>query len=846
MRFALEDAYRELDDPAKLAVAFENMADDDPGVRENAADLLSTVKDPQALSLLVRMLQDKDWRVLRAVVRGLELLGWQPSTPQEKVRSYATKQQWKDLAGFDPDRIFAELGGLLETDPARVQILRAAGLIRDGRALPILLRALQEGDSALCREASVSLDEIGWQPTSAVEKAFCFVAKERWEEALAAGIEGLPVVIRAAIRERRGDLLERILIRLHASLDFSSIPPAQALSLMLELLRGALPLLVAPLGGAQDSAAVASTILLKYTRLRPSFGRYQDPTARPPVLVAPILRRLAYLLFARLESSPEGFSEILRQLRELDPTVSNLLDKKQVLPSLSKMAYLIRPEWAEVPLSREQVRRFQRALSYLPPMGGKIPVVRPHPAPDLATGGLPRRGGILAPSLTAEEQIQTVRALHRSGALGAEYVHQLTVQGRLPDEFKYVAVALILSSPYRQDWNEPFFAAPWGSVAPLIHDGGNVRLGLNRFWRKIRGRTDFLQRVAVVYGKDKPDLEGMEQDRLLLEAKAYQRLALALHAAKGTAPKKTDRNRGGIPPDLYRRMAGRWEEFRTQMEMFLTEFGAADAVRLPWFLEEPRLVPRWDEHRLEADWPPIQKALLKLNQFAQEQPQLYDRLRLQIVALLKRVTDDIDRDLGLLPPLPPPTDSPGLTAGLEDGVEIYRGLFRVEGRTEAILPEKLVRDPAVGTRLKTGEAVTIKMEVDRIPATPLRPGRIFAQKGAAVPSVWRNLPRVLLSDDPAEAARQMEYYGADRADAAFLSEQAMQAPERWDQVFQGRMAGVYLSPEALEALELLIRRDPQYLDAFLVGLKKTSGFLAIFSVEVDEAIRGGRRLYLYA
>jgi len=179
-------------------------------------------------------------------------------------------------------------------------------------------------------------------------------------------------------------------------------------------------------------------------------------------------------------------------------------------------------------------------------------------------------------------------------------------------------------------------------------------------------------------------------------------------------------------------------------------------------------------------------------------------------------------------------------------VTMHKGLFEVEEKDAAILPEKLVRDPAVGIHLKAGEGLAIKVEVDRIPATQLRLGRIFAQKGAAIPSAWRNLPRITLSDDPEEAARQLEYYGATRADVAFLSEQGMQNQERWDKVFQGKLAGIYISPEALESLELLIRRDPKYLDAFLAGLKKTSGFLVIFSVEVDERIRGQRRLYLYA
>ncbi len=69
-----------------------------------------------------------------------------------------------------------------------------------------------------------------------------------------------------------------------------------------------------------------------------------------------------------------------------------------------------------------------------------------------------------------------------------------------------------------------------------------------------------------------------------------------------------------------------------------------------WFEEMPAAEQGAFFGRREAAWSPIQKELLNLNAFAEENPRLYDALRLQVVSLLKRVTDGIDQDIGLLPP----------------------------------------------------------------------------------------------------------------------------------------------------------------------------------------------------
>ncbi len=187
--------------------------------------------------------------------------------------------------------------------------------------------------------------------------------------------------------------------------------------------------------------------------------------------------------------------------------------------------------------SREQIEAFLKKIFYLPPVGGKITLEKNslYPTP-------------LSPALTADQKVEQIIKFRQEGKLDGSYVHQLTVQGKLPDEFKYAALALIINSTYRSDWSKPFYEADWAKVAPLIHDGGNVR-SINPLWWS-KGRTDFLQRVATVY---EPELENMEQyatpqlatqfssedlanavleqeerRRLILEINFYQRAAFAL------------------------------------------------------------------------------------------------------------------------------------------------------------------------------------------------------------------------------------------------------------------------------------------------------------------------------
>lgn len=265
--------------------------------------------------------------------------------------------------------------------------------------------------------------------------------------------------------------------------------------------------------------------------------------------------------------------------------------------SLSAL-WAIHPDWVVNPPSAAVLEGALEGMQWLPPVGGKIPLM-------VDENGVVRGFELLPPTLTAEEQAEEIIERRRSGELSGAYVHQVSVQGRLPDAVKFTAVALILNSPYPHDWDEPFFEAEWGEIAPLIHDGEGPLEFINQYWRSW-GRTDFLMRISRVTERDperftvqaesleevmeqfiqraRSDRESLgpamsetsERSRLRLELRAYQRLALTLHAAENTTPKE-------LPEDLRLRLASRWSYFIGQLENLLSEYELDGVIRVKWF-----------------------------------------------------------------------------------------------------------------------------------------------------------------------------------------------------------------------------------------------------------------------
>lgn len=330
-----------------------------------------------------------------------------------------------------------------------------------------------------------------------------------------------------------------------------------------------------------------------------------------------------------------------------------LEDQQEVKQKFVDLVLGVRTDWRETPPTEEELISFSQGLSYLPPVGGKIPLSWNE------KGEMQLFRKLLEPSLTAEQQSNKVTEMRQNNELGEIYVHQLTVQGRLPDRFKYTALALILNSPYEKDWNKPFFEAPWGKIAPLIHDGGNLDVNYNPVWQKVKGRTDFLERIAEIHEPQLEELEGLDirevgklssdelararaeqeqRNRLLIEARAYQRLALALHCAVGTSPE-------AIPKQTRVKLGQWWDEFEKKMELLLTEYGILGAAEVQWFREEPVEVSGREEKRQEADWPPVQQQLIVLEEVKAKNPEL----RGKVTKILTDIADQIDQEIGLLP-----------------------------------------------------------------------------------------------------------------------------------------------------------------------------------------------------
>lgn len=297
------------------------------------------------------------------------------------------------------------------------------------------------------------------------------------------------------------------------------------------------------------------------------------------------------------------------------------------------------------PPSKEQIEAFLRKIFYLPPVGGKVTLDKNSLLPTA-----------LFPVLTADEKVEEIVKFRQEGKLDSAYVHQLTVQGRLPDEFKYAALALIINSTYRNDWKKPFYEAHWGKVAPLIHGGGKVS-NINPLWRPT-GRTDFLQRVATVY---EPELENMEQyatpqlatqfssddlanavleqeerRRLILEINFYQRAAFALNAKIGRLP-------NAVPPDVARKGMQEWKVFVKTMKDILDSYGASNITKPRWFTRIPRMLPSWGEFRQEGEYGPIQEVLTSLEEIKSENPSL----RQEVNALMIKTTSSIDNAIGI-------------------------------------------------------------------------------------------------------------------------------------------------------------------------------------------------------
>lgn len=287
---------------------------------------------------------------------------------------------------------------------------------------------------------------------------------------------------------------------------------------------------------------------------------------------------------------------------------------------------LLYPEDATKP-SADEMAEYIKTLSYLPPIGGKIVV------PTMRAGEELR----LTPTNTAEQQFSQVKDKLETFTIREGIGYSMSIQGKLPYAFKYAALALVLDSPFENDWSEPFLDAPWGEVAPLVHDANfpQSTAFINPSWN-MKGRTDFIQRIQPVEGDYLFD--ETEQRRILQELRFFQRIGFACHAYHDTAPNT-------IPLPIREGVREVWYTFVTRMSALFSNYDLLPIADVPWFLEQPRKLKGWHNYkkRYEADWAPIQNSLIDLEQIKV----YYPEIRLSASELIDDCVQQIDGALGL-------------------------------------------------------------------------------------------------------------------------------------------------------------------------------------------------------
>ncbi|MFH1776818.1 MAG: hypothetical protein ABH952_04570 [Candidatus Omnitrophota bacterium] len=346
---------------------------------------------------------------------------------------------------------------------------------------------------------------------------------------------------------------------------------------------------------------------------------------------------------------------ILEQLEE-GKKVTDILENKDALRQR------IKKEVVELILNREERSRD------LQPVGRKVYPQFPFSMSknkmyrllgfDVRNRGtvLEREHIIVPPSRAADTLSYILVHLRQLGLLGEEgeyYTDMMTVQGRLPDEAKHIAIALLATSPYaHDDWKEGPFETTWGKSAPLVHGGGVVEHIHGA--PQLEGRTDYLNRHAIVYMQyleqfikmqfqgiyleeeqlNKAEEEFKETGRLFFESRAWQRLCWALASKEGMIESNDKTQQAAIV----------WDYFQNSLREIFRKHNLESALDVRWFLKESRSLGGWPD-RYEADWEPIKPTLILLEQERQKNPVFIGEVRAlldETVVALGEIIDGVD------------------------------------------------------------------------------------------------------------------------------------------------------------------------------------------------------------
>ena len=143
------------------------LSDEDWAVREEAAAMLGSFKDPRAVMPLTRALHDTDRAVREAAIGALSSIG-EPSVPALATclgdpALHVQEAASAILASLADARVFAPLVAALSSRDwiVRMHAAKALGRIGDPEAVPVLMPLLQDKVKAVREEVSGALAAIG-------------------------------------------------------------------------------------------------------------------------------------------------------------------------------------------------------------------------------------------------------------------------------------------------------------------------------------------------------------------------------------------------------------------------------------------------------------------------------------------------------------------------------------------------------------------------------------------------------------------------------------------------------------------------------------------------------------
>ncbi|MCC2640209.1 MAG: uncharacterized protein K0S45_622 [Nitrospira sp.] len=159
------------------------LSDEDWGVREEAATMLGSFKDPRAIVPLTRALHDADRAVREAAITALSSIG-EPSIPAlgtclADPALHVQEAASAILASIADSRVFDPLVAALRSHDwiVRMHAAKALGRIGEPQAVPVLMPLLQDKVKAVREEASSALAAIG---SAAVSPLLLALEHEEW------------------------------------------------------------------------------------------------------------------------------------------------------------------------------------------------------------------------------------------------------------------------------------------------------------------------------------------------------------------------------------------------------------------------------------------------------------------------------------------------------------------------------------------------------------------------------------------------------------------------------------------------------------------------------------------